>query len=87
MAGELPSGADAWRTEDGHAIGVVITEAGMAEIDIEPEPPQISTRRQLFTAADPTQRPDREVERIARLAFLAPDIVTAILEGRQVLGF
>ncbi len=26
---------------------------------------------------------DRAAERIARLAFLAPDIITAILEGRQ----
>lgn len=42
-----------------------------------------ATRRQLFSPANPARRPDREVERLARLAFLAPDIVTAILEGRQ----
>lgn len=42
-----------------------------------------ATRQQLFAPADPAQRPDRELERIARLAFLAPDIVTAILDGRQ----
>ena len=42
-----------------------------------------ATRRQLFATLNPAQRPDREAERIARLAFLAPDIVTAILEGRQ----
>ena len=33
---ELPAGADAWRTENGHAIGVVITDAGRAAIGVEP---------------------------------------------------
>lgn len=42
-----------------------------------------AARRKLFTQADGLSRPDREDERIARLAFLAPDIVGAILEGRQ----
>jgi hypothetical protein len=42
-----------------------------------------ATRQQLFAVADPDQRPDRAAERMARLAFLAPDIVAAILEGRQ----
>jgi hypothetical protein len=40
-------------------------------------------RRKLFTHADSTGTRDREVERITRLAFLTPDIVDAILEGRQ----
>ncbi|WP_205451951.1 hypothetical protein [Sphingobium estronivorans] len=38
-------------------------------------------RQQLFTQASVTS--DRTAERVARLAFLAPDIITAILEGRQ----
>ncbi|HWV13143.1 MAG TPA: DUF3489 domain-containing protein [Sphingobium sp.] len=39
---ELPSGADAWRTEGGHSVGVVITDAGRAAIGLTtqeaPEP-------------------------------------------------
>ena len=42
-----------------------------------------AARQQLFAITDPGQRPDRAAERVARLAFLAPDIVAAILEGRQ----
>ncbi|GAY22013.1 MULTISPECIES: recombinase family protein [Sphingobium] len=38
-------------------------------------------RQQLFTQTSATN--DRTAERVARLAFLAPDIITAILEGRQ----
>lgn len=41
------------------------------------------TRQQLFAVTDSDKRPDRAAERMARLAFLAPDIVAAILEGRQ----
>ncbi|ANI79580.1 MULTISPECIES: hypothetical protein [Sphingobium] len=37
---ELPAYADAWRTEGGHAIGVVITDAGRVAIGIEPEEPE-----------------------------------------------
>ena len=33
---ELPAGADAWRSEDDHSIGVVITDAGRLAIGIEP---------------------------------------------------
>jgi hypothetical protein len=33
----LPSGAEAWRTEDEHPIGVVITDAGRAAIAVESE--------------------------------------------------
>jgi hypothetical protein len=41
-------------------------------------------REQLFaeTATDDVLA-DRELRRVARFAFLAPDIVAAILEGRQ----
>lgn len=42
-----------------------------------------ATRQQLFTTLDPEKPADREAGRIARIAFLAPDIVTAILDGRQ----
>jgi DNA invertase Pin-like site-specific DNA recombinase len=42
-----------------------------------------ATRQQLFAVTDSDKRPDRAAERMARLAFLAPDIVAAILEGRQ----
>lgn len=38
-------------------------------------------RQQLFNGSSMTN--DRTTERVARLAFLAPDIITAILEGRQ----
>lgn len=31
---ELPTGADAWRTEDGHSVGVVITDAGRAAVGL-----------------------------------------------------
>ncbi|EZP71703.1 Invertase/recombinase like protein [Sphingomonas paucimobilis] len=40
-------------------------------------------RQKLFAQADASSQTHREDERIARLAFLAPDIVGAILEGRQ----
>lgn len=40
-----------------------------------------AARQQLF--AEPSGTKDRAAERIARLAFLAPDIIMAILEGRQ----
>lgn len=40
-----------------------------------------AARQQLFTQTSTTN--DRAAERVARLAFLAPDIITAILEGRQ----
>lgn len=40
-------------------------------------------RQQLFSSSACTSHRDREVERLARLAFLAPDITGAILEGRQ----
>ena len=36
---ELPSGAEAWRTEDEHPIGAVITDAGRAAIGVESEAP------------------------------------------------
>ncbi len=39
------------------------------------------TRREIFDNG--TERYNRHPERIARLAFLAPDITAAILEGRQ----
>ena len=39
-------------------------------------------RRQIFADGDASSR-DRKLERVARLAFLAPDIVNAILEGRH----
>lgn len=42
-----------------------------------------AARQQLFDQTDSSDATDREVERIARLAFLAPDIITDILEGRQ----
>lgn len=38
-------------------------------------------RQQLF--ADEASSRDHKLERVARLAFLAPDIVSAILEGRH----
>ncbi|BAI97474.1 hypothetical protein Sj15T_19080 [Sphingobium sp. TA15] len=39
LAGEvdLPSGADAWRTDGLRSIGVIITDAGRAAIGVEPE--------------------------------------------------
>lgn len=40
-----------------------------------------AARQQLFAQTSVTN--DRVAERVARLAFLAPDIITAILEGRQ----
>ena len=61
---ELPSGADAWRTEDEHPIGVVITDAGRAAIGIEPAeeeaPPLVETAAaeavpaNTFDAASPS---------------------------------
>ncbi|HWV12607.1 MAG TPA: recombinase family protein, partial [Sphingobium sp.] len=39
-------------------------------------------RQQLFADGHASSR-DRKLERVARLAFLAPDIVNAILEGRH----
>lgn len=39
-------------------------------------------RQRIFTYSGGA-KVDREVERIARLAFLAPDIVSTIIEGRQ----
>lgn len=41
-----------------------------------------AARAQLFAGGEPSLR-DRKLERVARLAFLAPDIVSAILEGRH----
>jgi hypothetical protein len=38
-------------------------------------------RQQLFANEAPSR--DHKLERVARLAFLAPDIVNAIMEGRQ----
>ena len=38
-------------------------------------------RQKLFAQADASSQTHREDERIARLAFLAPDIIGAILEG------
>lgn len=41
-----------------------------------------AARQQLFADGEASSR-DHKLERIARLAFLAPDVVSAILEGRQ----
>ena len=38
-------------------------------------------QQQLFNGSSVTN--DRAAERVARLAFLAPDIISAILDGRQ----
>jgi site-specific DNA recombinase len=59
-----------------------------ARPSMEPEPRLVrllvkaeQARRQVFESG--ATKPDRHVCRMARLAFLAPDITQAILEGRQ----
>ena len=42
-----------------------------------------AARQRLLQHAEPNTLIDREDERLARLAFLSPDIVAAILDGRQ----
>jgi site-specific DNA recombinase len=44
-------------------------------------------REQLFTGTATNEvLTDRELRRVARFAFLAPDIVAAMLEGRQPIS-
>ncbi|EAT09545.1 hypothetical protein NYF14_00730 [Sphingobium sp. 10 DY56-G10] len=43
----------------------------------------MSTKPAAGQHAEPNTSIDREDERLARLAFLSPDIVAAILDGRQ----
>lgn len=51
---DLPSGADAWRTEGKRSIGVVITDAGRSAIAIEPEEPETSALELAEAETTPT---------------------------------
>jgi site-specific DNA recombinase len=68
--------------------GVRLTIAGNASVATEPDPSLVAliakahqARAALFSQAAP--RGNRHIERLARLAYLAPDITTAILHGAQ----
>ena len=72
----------------GHNLKLVLRSEKERQAKIDPDLIALlqkaeAARQQLFATTDRDQRPDRTAERIARLAFLAPDIVAAILEGRQ----
>jgi site-specific DNA recombinase len=68
--------------------GARLIIAGNAAVAKEPDPSLVAlitkahqARTALFSQAAP--RGDRHIERLARLAYLAPDITTAILDGTQ----
>ncbi|MFD1105566.1 recombinase family protein [Sphingobium olei] len=70
----------------GHNLKLVLASEGAGQRKVDRDLVALlrkaeAARQQLFTQAHAAH--DRSTERIARLAFLAPDIVTAILDGRQ----
>lgn len=72
----------------GHNLRLVVGSRDQRQARIDPELVALlrkaeAARQKLFTGNDPSQSSDRAAERIARLAFLAPDIVAAILDGQQ----
>jgi hypothetical protein len=71
----------------GHNLKLVLRSEKERPAKIDPDlivllQKAAAARQQLF-ADGAEAKADRECERIARLAFLAPDIVAAILDGRQ----
>lgn len=70
---DLPSGADAWRTEGKRSIGVVITDAGRSAIAIEPEEPETSA----LELAEPETRPTAEASAPASAAELPDGLQSA----------
>ncbi|PZR80255.1 MAG: recombinase family protein [Stutzerimonas stutzeri] len=72
----------------GHGLKLVLRSDTPTMPRIDPELITLlrkaeAARQRLFDHASPSTPADREAERIARLAFLAPDIVKTIIEGRQ----
>ncbi|AEG49194.1 Resolvase domain protein [Sphingobium chlorophenolicum L-1] len=72
----------------GHNLRLVVGSRDQRQARIDPELVALllkaeAARQKLFMGNDPSQSSDRAAERIARLAFLAPDIVAAILDGQQ----
>lgn len=67
---ELPSGAEAWRTEDDHAVGVVVTDAGRAAIGLEPTQPAEGANPSV-TSPSEVQAPDPQ-------AVLPPSAAAAV---------
>lgn len=72
---DLPSGADAWRTEDKRAIGVIITDAGRAAIGVEPE-----EEEEAPSAAD---LPKPEVAPIAATLSVNPQPLSMMMEASR----
>ena len=70
----------------GRNLKLVLRTGGEQKPNVDPELIALirkaeAARQQLFGQASVTN--DRTAERVARLAFLAPNIISVILEGRQ----